>query len=300
MHHALDAIITVSDVITTEQTIRTAYGSTKIYIHTPAAKVAGASLKPPLIVNMHGGGFKQPYMERDSIFCRFLAKASGCIIFDIDYVLAPEHPFPQGLNESYQAAHYAYLHANKLGADGTKLVLLGHSSGGNFAAVMARRAANTGDFPVALQILDYPPMDIFTDPALKFMPYSLPVELMREFDEAYIPDVQMRKNPDASPLYAPESALNGLPPALIIACGLDCLAKEALDYGDKLRRAGVSVESVLIEKALHGATVNFRYGWSKAVNAILAAIGKLWGREYPIFTEETAAEVSASCRKERL
>ncbi len=297
---ALSAITNVSsfEVATQERTINTAYGATKIYIHTPAATIAGASLKPPLIVNMHGGGFKQPYMERDNIFCRFLAKTSGCVIFDIDYCLAPEHPFPEGLNESYQAARYAYLHADELNANGSKLILLGHSSGGNFAAVIARRAANTGDFPVALQILDYPPMDLFTDPASKFRPYSLPVELMREFDDAYVPNIAMRKNPDVSPLYTPETELEGAPRALIIACGLDCLANEALDYGDKLRRAGVSVESVLIEKALHGATVNFRHGWSKAVNAMLAAIGELSGREYPVFTEESARREEQACHEE--
>lgn len=289
-----DALTTAADisdaeVSTTACRIQTRYGTTKIYIHTPAALVAGAGLseKPPIIVNMHGGGFKQPYMERDRIFCRFLANISGCVIFDIDYVLAPEHPFPEGLNESYEAARYAYLHAQELGAEKNKLVLLGHSSGGNFAAVMARRAAITGDFPIALQILDYPPTDLFTDPALKYKPYSLPLELMREFDEAYVPDAKMRGNPDVSPLYAPDSQLRGVCSALIIACGLDCLAKEALDYGDKLRHAGVAVESILIEKALHGATVNFRFGWSKAVNAILASIGRLWEREYPLFHEES-------------
>lgn len=275
------ARVSNAEVITQSMNVKTGFGNTSVYIHTPAAQVAGANYeRPPLIINMHGGGFMEPYKERDRIFCRALAKLSGCIIFDIDYVLAPEHPFPEGLDECFEAVLWAYAHADELRADKTKLILLGHSSGGNFAAVIARRANKSGALPLAAQILDYPPADLFTDPEQKYKFMSLPAELMRKYDEAYVPDREARKNPDVSPLYTPVSELTGMCRALIIACELDCLADEAIEYADKLKSAGVETETVIIEHALHGVTVNFLPGWSIAVNAILNLIGSLTGRTY--------------------
>ena len=65
-------------------------------------KVAPPDRAPrgPLYINLHGGGFVRPYHERDTIFCAQAALATGALVLDVDYRLAPEHPFPAALHEA--------------------------------------------------------------------------------------------------------------------------------------------------------------------------------------------------------
>lgn len=84
----------------------------------------------PLLLNFHGGGFLKGRGDRDKRYCCHMAQQLGCLVWDVDYSLAPEAPFPTALNESYAVTAYAFAHAEELGIDPQRIALAGHSAGG--------------------------------------------------------------------------------------------------------------------------------------------------------------------------
>ena len=82
LFRSLDDVTEVEEI-----RVETAWGSSHVFI--VQAKERSAE-KRPVLVNVHGGGWTMPHTERDTYFCRRLAVRTGCLIFDADYVLAPE------------------------------------------------------------------------------------------------------------------------------------------------------------------------------------------------------------------
>ncbi|MBR4579141.1 MAG: alpha/beta hydrolase fold domain-containing protein [Oscillospiraceae bacterium] len=92
-----------------------------------------AELKSPctLIINYHGGGYIKGRSDRDKRYCSFLTQELGCVVWDVDYCLAPEEPFPAAVTECHAVAAYAFTHAEELGFDPQRIAPAGHSAGGN-------------------------------------------------------------------------------------------------------------------------------------------------------------------------
>ena len=74
-----------------EHYFTTSFGKTHVYVVRDSNDKGE---KRPVMVNAHGGGWTLEHSERDLYFCRRMAHLTGCVVFDIDYVLAPEHPYP--------------------------------------------------------------------------------------------------------------------------------------------------------------------------------------------------------------
>ena len=107
----------------------------------------------PLLLNFHGGGFLKGRGDRDKRYCCHMAQQLGCLVWDVDYSLAPEAPFPTALNESYAVTAYAFAHAEELGIDPQRIALAGHSAGGNLVAAMLIRAYREQSFrPLAAKV----------------------------------------------------------------------------------------------------------------------------------------------------
>ena len=157
----------------------------------------------------------------------------------IDYRLAPEHPFPAGLNDALAA----------VGALDGDLVVAGDSAGGNLAAVVARRLR---DPRLKLQLLIYPVTDAGVNtPSYRAFDevYGLTAAAMRRFWERYL-DGGDGLQPDASPLRATDLA--GVAPAHVITASHDVLRDEGEAYAAALERAGVPVTQVRVDGAIHG------------------------------------------------
>lgn len=124
----------------------------------------------PLFVNIHGGGFVMGSAEMDDRFMPGIAMGAGVKILSIDYSLAPEAPFPVALEECYAVVKYAKEHAAELNIDPARMAVGGHSAGGNFSAALCLLDAVRKELGLRAVILDYPPLDIATDPYLKPRP----------------------------------------------------------------------------------------------------------------------------------
>jgi len=214
--------------------------------------------KLPLFVNIHGGGFILGSPEMDDPYMMNVALNANVKIINIDYSLAPEAPFPKGLNECYAVVKYAQNNPHEFGIDPQKIAVGGHSAGGNFSAAICLKNIQTGELNIKAAILDYPPLDLYTDSFSKPDGKGLFAKMGRVFDASYCNNKEERKNPLISPYYALKEQLKGFPPTLIITAGKDLLRTEAEDFRDKLKEAGVDVTHKRFEASPHGFTLSQR------------------------------------------
>jgi acetyl esterase len=194
------------------------------------------------VVWLHGGGWVMGSLETHDPVCRALAARAGAEVVAVDYRLAPEHPFPAGLEDGEQVL------LALLAAEGP-VAVAGDSAGGNLAAVLARRHAAR----LAFQLLVYPACDaaMATSSYARFGggEFGLSRASMAVAWASYAPHPAGRA-PDASPLRA--ASLAGLPPALVLLAECDPLTDEGLDYAERLRADGVPAEVRVFEGMTHG------------------------------------------------
>ena len=107
----------------------------------------------------HGGGWVLGGLASHDTLCRELASRAGVVLVAVDYRLAPEHPYPAGLDDCVAATRWVAGHAVELGADASSLAVAGDSSGASLAAGVALVARDTGDFAITFQALAYPALD---------------------------------------------------------------------------------------------------------------------------------------------
>ena len=167
----------------------------------------------------------------------------------IDYRRAPEHPYPAAHDDAL--ATWRFLRSQGYPANG--IAVGGDSAGGNLAAVVALTARDSGDLPIAFQLLIYPVTDQHrTAPShtTNGQGYLLTTETMDYFTGHYIADPAQYRDWRASPLLHP--SLAGLPPALVLTAGYDPLRDEGAAYAEKLTAAGSGAVYVCFERQIHG------------------------------------------------
>lgn len=251
--------------------VNTRSGKAHIYINYPLE-----GEKPyPLYVNMHGGGFVKGHFSQDELFCRKVCNAVNSAVIDIDYKIAPEFMFPYALNECYDVIKWAYENHKELGIDKNKIAVGGHSAGANIAIGITLMANERSEFPIACQVLDYPPTDLYGDPALKELACDtvVPAKKAELYTDMYIKK-EDRRNIFASPIFAKSEQLKGLPPALIITAELDSLCSEGEKYASMLVSSGVEVTAKRFLGCKHGFTIACSEGHEAAEKMIFNALTK--------------------------
>jgi acetyl esterase len=208
----------------------------------------------PLLVFYHGAGFTFGDLEFSDNLCRSVSQKGSIVVVSVDYRLAPEHPFPSGLTDAYDALLWTYKNARVLNAIPERIAVGGESSGGNLAASVSLMCKEKKPDLVNLQILIYPILDLAnleSDSYNKFATgYGLTKQQMAHVINAYVRDKADLTNELASPIYARD--LKNLPPTLIISAKFDVLRDEGETYAKKLVKAGVSVNHVRYDTMAHG------------------------------------------------
>jgi len=208
--------------------------------------------KLPLFINMHGSGFVMGNAEMDDACMKTIAENMDIKILSIDYSLAPDFPFPKALDECYAVVKYAKEHPDEFSIDPELIAVGGQSAGGNLTAAICLLENERKLLGIKCAILDYPPLDIYTDAAEKPHPRgSLPIFMCRMFDPCYLNDKEGRKNPLISPVYATTGQLRSFPPTLVITASRDSLCAEGERFRDMLLEAEVDVTHKRFE-AMHG------------------------------------------------
>lgn len=197
----------------------------------------------------HGGGWCLGSLSLYDQPCQALANATGRVILSVDYRLAPEYPFPQPLEDVYQALCWVVQQAPQLGIDAQRLAVGGDSAGGNLAAAVALLARDRGGPHIERQLLLYPALS-----------REMATRSYREFAEGHFLTrdamvfcwqqyLAQRREPYGEPLHA--ATLRGLPPATILSCEYDPLRDEAEEYAQRLREAGVAVRCERLPGMVH-------------------------------------------------
>jgi len=143
------------------------------------ARPLNSNANLPAIVFFHGGAFYMGSVDTHNSITSALAREANVVVISVDYRLAPEYPFPAGLDDCYTVAKYVLEHGDskKLRIDRNRVALAGDSAGGNFAAVIAMRFAThpVGKHSPQLQILIYPVLQFFDMmlPAYMYEHYQL-------------------------------------------------------------------------------------------------------------------------------
>ena len=109
-----------------------------------------------ILLFFHGGGWVTGNIDSYNKICCQMAEATGHLVVSVDYRLAPEHRFPQGLEDCYAVAREVCLDASLFGVSARRITLIGDSAGGNLAAAVSLMARDRGEFLPARQILIYP------------------------------------------------------------------------------------------------------------------------------------------------
>jgi len=226
-------------------------GPIPLRVYRPAGVPASTPLA--VLVFFHGGGWVIGDLETHDVLCRQLTAGSGVSVVSVDYRLAPEHKFPAAVDDAWAATRWVVAHAGELAVDASRLAVGGDSAGGNLAAVVALLARDKGAPAIAVQVLIYPVTDLVgeTRSYRDFAEgYLLTREGMRWFIAHYLTAEAEAADWRASPLRA--QSLAGLPPALIVTAGFDPLRDEGEAYAERLREAGVRVDSVCYGGMIHG------------------------------------------------
>ena len=204
-----------------------------------------------LLVFFHGGGWVIGDLNSHDGVCRSLANKSGHAVLAVDYRLAPEDPFPAGLEDSLKATAWAAANADALGIDATRIAVGGDSAGGTLAAVSAIMARDAG-LKLALQLLIYPGCAARqeTESHHQFEHgFMLDKATVDWFFDHYI-DSKDRDDWRFAPMLAERH--DHLAPAWIGLAECDPLVDEGVAYADLLRMAGVAVELEIYQGVVHG------------------------------------------------
>src|SRR6201996_3025671 len=224
-------------VATREIAIPAEHGEVPATLYTPADVPEPSGL----LVYFHGGGFSVGSRFSHAPIARYLASHAGARVLSVEYRRAPEHQFPEPVDDALAAFEYARDHAGDLGADPNLIAVGGDSAGGNLAAVTAQQAVQRGGGAPSFQLLIYPATDLSTRRPSRdlFANGSTFTERNLQWVMAnYIPAGTDLEDPRLSPQHGDVA---GLPPTYIASAGFDPVRDDGEAYAHKLRAGGIPV-----------------------------------------------------------
>ncbi|EST39294.1 hypothetical protein N566_02715 [Streptomycetaceae bacterium MP113-05] len=212
----------------------------------------------PALLHFHWGGLVSGDLDTNHGVALRLAERVRAVVVSVDYRLAPEHPFPNGLEDGYAALRWTVERAGELGVDPERVGVFGESAGGGLAAALTLLARDRGEYRLRCQGLYFPGLDDRMDTPSARAFEDTPVLNRRAVRDGwghYLGDAAPG-DAEVSAYAAPARArdLSDLPPAFLAVCEFDPLRDENLAYGRRLVEAGVPTELHHYPGTFHACT----------------------------------------------
>lgn len=199
----------------------------------------------PVLLWLHGGGYVLGSARQEDAFCRRIAEQAGVVVVAVDYRLAPENPYPAGLEDSYDALLWT---ARQPWVDPARIAIGGASAGGGLAAALALLARERAEVDPVGPLLTYPMLDDRTGAGP-----GQPDRLMWSATDNQTAWAWYLGDADpAQAVPARRADLAGLPPTWIGVGELDLFRAEGEEFSRRLTECGVRAEYVEVPGAFHG------------------------------------------------
>ena len=170
-------------------------------------------------------------------------------MLSVSYRLAPEHPYPAGLDDALAAFDWVRAHADRIGADPHLVAVGGDSAGGNLALVTAHERPGEAAFVLAL----YPVTDVERTGGSRQTfgsGYGLTADTVASLERFYLPEGVPDDDRRGAIVQADD--LSAMPPVYLATAGFDPLRDEGEELAERLRRAGVPVTGRRFPGLVHG------------------------------------------------
>jgi acetyl esterase len=205
-----------------------------------------------LVVYFHGGGFVVGDLDTHDALCRRLSSDTRMRFLSVDYRLAPEHPFPCGINDAVDTMRYVRANLGDFEEPGAELIVMGDSAGATLMTVACALTRHE-DLGIAAQVVIYPTLgpDLFTDSVHTYGEgHVLDINHLRYDYGLYLDGWSDHSDPRVTPLMFED--LTGAPPAIVVVAECDPLRDEAVAYAGLLEHFGVRVELLEAKGMIHG------------------------------------------------
>jgi acetyl esterase len=215
-----------------------------------------AAVPLPAVIYLHGGGFVMGTVDVEHGAAVAVASALEVPVVSVEYRLAPESPFPAGIEDCYAALVWMHDNAEELGIDADRIAVLGRSAGGGLGGALALLTRDRGGPSLCFQCLGMPVLDdrLETTSMQSFVDTPLWNRPSAEISwQHYLGDDRSDVSPYAAPARA--SDLRDLPPAYISTNEYDPLRDEGIQYALRLLEAGVHVELHSFPGTFHGSSM---------------------------------------------
>lgn len=221
----------------------------RVIVFTPR----NVSTPMPAVIHIHGGGYVMGKPEENLNENAGMALRCGCMVVSIDYRLAPETPYPGGLDDCYAVLEWLHASAPALGVDRSKIALKGESAGGGLAACLAQKARDENTYPLCCQVLIAPMLDDrIPAEANAYAGEFVWTENSNRFAwRAYLAEHYGAGTLPAYASAARAKDLSGLPPLFLAVGALDLFIDQNLEYAQRMIRAGVPSELHVYPGAFH-------------------------------------------------
>jgi acetyl esterase/lipase len=254
---AINASVDVAGIVSSDHLVPGPDDGADVLVRVYAPDGPSPAGGRPALLDIHGGGFTSGSIEMEHGFCASVVRRLGIVAATVEYRLAPEHPFPAGIEDCYAALRWLHEAAGELEVDRTRVGVAGQSAGGGLAAGTALLARDRGDPPLCFQFLGIPELDHRLETASMSAFIDTPMwsrpQAIVSWERYLGPDHAGDVSPYASPAIAPD--LNELPPAYVTTMEFDPLRDEGILYALRLMEAGVHVELHSYPGTFHGSSL---------------------------------------------